>query len=618
MQSFRGGYFGGFFQRLSLTKRLVLCLCLPTVLFGCALVVLLQSLLGVGVAGLPLPVAGLLLLFVSGLTLLGALSVRARLKELSYVGLQVELLGRGISPVSAIAVDGDDEVAALARSYNHLHARGTDVRARLGRLAAGELKKADDADALVERFAAHWERVNRSGSGTSEDDWLNLLESKSQLLALQIALLAQGKLDGSGFDPVPSGPVGAAFGKLRSEVGGLFADVQRLAGGDLVVDEEAESSPFRVVLAPLRGAFGRYAETNRSLLSSVAEGDLSERANEEDHTGVFRELCSNLNTTLATLHEELSVSTANLEFLASRDLRERTFQGQNSVLSELTATLDRATGNLDLAMSQVAEVTSRLARSATDVNEFSQAVSLSAHEQSTILQELSNEIEQLTSMTEQNAEHAFITRDLTEKNSEAVRRGTDAMTELTSAIIGMKEANDQSSRIIGTINEIAFQTNLLALNAAVEAARAGEAGKGFGVVAEEVRNLAQRSAAASNTTTELIGNSARHAANTVAVTQVVADVLEDIQTDTSRVAALVAEISSVCSSQTTGLQHLNLAILDTSNASLDSAAGAAEVVGAAEMLSARVSELRDLVSTFRCSSAERQLPSPGSSRGLLR
>jgi len=83
MQSFRGGYFGGFFQRLSLTKRLVLCLCLPTVLFGCALVVLLQSLLGVGVAGLPLPVAGLLLLFVSGLTLLGALSVRARLKELS-------------------------------------------------------------------------------------------------------------------------------------------------------------------------------------------------------------------------------------------------------------------------------------------------------------------------------------------------------------------------------------------------------------------------------------------------------------------------------------------------------------------------------------------------------
>ena len=617
MQSSNGGPLGALLLRLSLNGRVLVCVALPTALLACLVVFAAQSLLGVGTGSLTLPVAGLLLLLASALFVLGGLSVHARLRELSYVASQLERLGRGMNSVSALRVDGEDEVAALARSYKLLHVRTVDFRARLESLAAGVPQNASEDGGVVERYGVQSERVARSESAISADEWLSVLEARSQLLSRQITLLAQGTLEGVEYDQTITGPVGAGLAQLRSEFRGLQADAQRLAEGDLGVDQDVESSSIRALIAPLRDSLRRYVEANRSLFARVREGGVSERTDEDAHVGMFRELCHELNKMLASLHHDLSSSTANLEALASRDLRERSSAGESEVLGALVATLARATGNLDLGISQVAEVTTLLALSASDVNEFSQAVSVSAHEQSTILQELSNEIEQLTSMTEQNAEHALITRDLTEKNSEAVRRGTGAMTELTSAIIGMKEANDQSSRIIGTINEIAFQTNLLALNAAVEAARAGEAGKGFAVVAEEVRNLAQRSAAASNTTTELIGNSARHAENTVAVTQVVADVLEEIQADTSRVAALVAEISSVCSTQTTGLQRLNLAVLDTSNASLDSAAGAAEVVSAAEMLSARVSELRDLVSTFSCSGAGRQLPPPRSPYGLL-
>ena len=102
------------------------------------------------------------------------------------------------------------------------------------------------------------------------------------------------------------------------------------------------------------------------------------------------------------------------------------------------------------------------------------------------------------------------------------------MNRMTQTIGKIKASSDETAKIVGTIDEIAFQTNLLALNAAVEAARAGEAGKGFAVVAEEVRNLAQRSAEAAKTTANLIEESVRNSEDGVKVTQEVGNILNEI------------------------------------------------------------------------------------------
>jgi len=107
-------------------------------------------------------------------------------------------------------------------------------------------------------------------------------------------------------------------------------------------------------------------------------------------------------------------------------------------------------------------------------------------------------------MTRQNADHAHQADTLMNQANQVVDKANESMKQLTTAMADISKAGEETSKIIKTIDEIAFQTNLLALNAAVEAARAGEAGVGFAVVADEVRNLAMRAADAAKNTSDLI------------------------------------------------------------------------------------------------------------------
>jgi len=110
----------------------------------------------------------------------------------------------------------------------------------------------------------------------------------------------------------------------------------------------------------------------------------------------------------------------------------------------------------------------------------------------------------MSSMTRQNADHAHQADTLMNQANQVVDKANESMKQLTTAMADISKAGEETSKIIKTIDEIAFQTNLLALNAAVEAARAGEAGVGFAVVADEVRNLAMRAADAAKNTSDLI------------------------------------------------------------------------------------------------------------------
>jgi methyl-accepting chemotaxis protein len=155
----------------------------------------------------------------------------------------------------------------------------------------------------------------------------------------------------------------------------------------------------------------------------------------------------------------------------------------------------------------------QMASGSTQVASASQSLAEGASEQAAGLEETSSSIEEMASMTKKNAENAGQANHLMIDTGKVVGGANQAMGELNQSMNEISLASEETSKIIKTIDEIAFQTNLLALNAAVEAARAGEAGAGFAVVADEVRNLAMRAAEAAKNTANLIEGTVKRIKN---------------------------------------------------------------------------------------------------------
>ncbi len=159
----------------------------------------------------------------------------------------------------------------------------------------------------------------------------------------------------------------------------------------------------------------------------------------------------------------------------------------------------------------------------------------------------------------------------------------------------LKDASAAVAKIVKTIDEIAFQTNILALNAAVEAARAGEAGAGFAVVAEEVRNLAQRSAVAAKETAGTIETTIAKSAHGFAISGKVAVALDGIVEKARRVDELVDEIATASTEQNQGIAQINRALGQMDKSTQGAAATAEETASASEEMSAQAMTLKEAV-----------------------
>ena len=229
----------------------------------------------------------------------------------------------------------------------------------------------------------------------------------------------------------------------------------------------------------------------------------------------------------------------------------------------------------------------------------SQQMAQGASEQASSLEETSASLTQMASMTRQNAENTKVAEGLmTKEAAESFSAIQVSMQEMEQNLHENVEAADATSKIIKSIDEIAFQTNLLALNAAVEAARAGDAGKGFAVVAEEVRNLAQRSAEAAKNTQLLIETSTQKTADTKALYEKVSEGLNVNADVAKRVTSLVAEISAATNEQAQGIEQVNNAVSQMEQITQSTAANSEEAASASEELSAQAKELNEMVSVL--------------------
>jgi methyl-accepting chemotaxis protein len=286
---------------------------------------------------------------------------------------------------------------------------------------------------------------------------------------------------------------------------------------------------------------------------TVAGGDLTSRieVTSLDETGQLLQALKHMNASLVNIVKEVRTGTDTIA----------------------SASQQIATGNADL--------------------------SSRTEEQATSLEETASSMEELTSTVRQNADNALRANQLAVTASEVARQGGSVVAEVVGTMGSINESARKIVDIIGVIDGIAFQTNILALNAAVEAARAGANGAGFAVVATEVRNLAQRSAAAAKDIKTLINDSVGKVdAGTRLVGQAGATMSEVVDS-IRRVTDLMGEISAASQEQSAGIEQVTQAVAQMEQTTQQNAALVEEAAAASDSMQDQAHKLAEIVSVFK-------------------
>jgi len=207
--------------------------------------------------------------------------------------------------------------------------------------------------------------------------------------------------------------------------------------------------------------------------------------------------------------------------------------------------------------------------------QISGVLSDSASQEAAAIEETSASLDEIASMTRQNATNTEAANQLMISARDAINKANESMNGLTQSMKEITRASEQTQKIVKSIDEIAFQTNLLALNASVEAARAGEAGAGFAVVADEVRNLAMRATESAKGSSDLIGDIVNKVKNGESLVTITSTAFNQVTDSSNKVVDLMSEIAAASKEQAQGVDQVNRAIAEM-NVTTQQTAGNAE------------------------------------------
>jgi methyl-accepting chemotaxis protein len=293
-------------------------------------------------------------------------------------------------------------------------------------------------------------------------------------------------------------------------------------------------------------------------VGAAQRNDLSERVSLDGKTGDIRQLCEGVNGMLDTMAD---------------------------------------------VVGGILEASATIATAAREISMGNTDLSQRTEEQASSLEETAASLEQLTATVRQNADNAQQANKLASSASEVAVKGGQVVGEVVRTMDGINAASRKIADIIGVIDEIAFQTNILALNAAVEAARAGDQGRGFAVVAAEVRNLAQRSANAAKEIKSLISESGGKVDAGSRLVAAAGQTMEEIVQSVKRVTDIMAEISAASKEQSSGIEAVNIAVIQMDKITQQNAALVEQAAAAAKSMEDQTEGLAGMVSAFRVTAA---------------
>ena len=254
---------------------------------------------------------------------------------------------------------------------------------------------------------------------------------------------------------------------------------------------------------------------------------------------------------------------------------------------------------LNDTMLQISQSSSQVASGADQVSTGSQALAQGAAEQASSVQELAATIGDISNRVNQNADHARQASAAAGEVSTKMDMSKEKMQQMIQAMRDISTCSSEIGKIMKIIEDIAFQTNILALNAAVEAARAGSAGKGFSVVADEVRNLANKSTEASENISALIENSLKAVESGTQIADDTAQFLMQAVNDVNEMTGIIGRISEASSEQADSISQIITGIDRISSVVQTNSATAEESAAASEELSSQSQLMKGLVERFK-------------------
>ncbi|NYE58852.1 methyl-accepting chemotaxis protein [Duganella sp. 1224] len=313
---------------------------------------------------------------------------------------------------------------------------------------------------------------------------------------------------------------------------------------------------------------------------------------------------------LRAVMNPLDQALALFHAMAGGNLANHIEHGRKDEMGEMMEGLGAMQERLASTVRSVREGSDAIATASSEIAAGNLDLSRRTEQQAASLEETASSLEELTSTVRQNSDNARQANTLAASASDIAVKGGELVTRVIDTMGSITESSDKIADIIGVIDGIAFQTNILALNAAVEAARAGEQGRGFAVVATEVRNLAQRSAAAAKDIKALITDSVEKVGSGSALVNEAGTTMQEIVTSVKRVTDIISEISSAGREQEIGIEQINTAVAEMDTVTQQNAALVEEAAAASQAMQEQAARLAEMVAVFQVagSVAARQAP----------